>query len=58
MRYSYFRVNLNQSFLKEYHMKKGEDYGGISHNITEGNRVDGGKPAGWKGKAMSCTGFG
>lgn len=56
MRYSYFRMNLNQSFLKEYRTKKEEDYGGISHNITEGNRVDGGKPACWKGKAIIMHG--
>lgn len=37
-------------------MKKGEDYGGISRNITEGNRVDGGKPAGWKEKAIIMHG--
>lgn len=37
-------------------MKKGEDYGGISCNITEGNRVDGGKPAGWKGKVIIMQG--
>lgn len=52
MRYSYFRMNLNQSFLKDYRTKKEEDYGGISRNITEGKRADGGKPAYWKGKAI------
>ena len=52
MQHPYCGMNCNRALLKEYRVKKKKAKEGISHNITEGNRVNGREPTGLKVKVM------